>query len=49
VLLQVVWFGAHPPVQLPLTQVWLVHIAGAPHWPLVVHVSTPLFWHVVAP
>jgi hypothetical protein len=41
--------GAHTPVHAPVTQVWLVHVAGDPHWPIASHVSTPLFTHWVVP
>jgi hypothetical protein len=41
--------GVHTPEQAPLTHAWLVHVAGFPHWPLVLHVSTPLFEHCTAP
>jgi hypothetical protein len=46
--LQRCWPGAHTPAQEPPeTQVWFVHAAAAPHWPLAPHVATPLPEHCV--
>jgi hypothetical protein len=37
------------PVQAPVTHVWLVHVAGDPHAPIELQVSTPLLTHSVEP
>jgi hypothetical protein len=35
----VVWFGAHDPVHVPETQVWLAQAVPADHCPEALHVS----------
>ena len=35
--------GVHSPVHAPPRQAWPVHVEGAPHCPVVLHVSTSLF------
>jgi hypothetical protein len=40
-----VWPGAQTPVHAVPTQVWFTHATGGPHWPLPLHVSTPLPEH----
>jgi hypothetical protein len=46
---QVVWPGAHTPVQTPLTQVWLEQATAVPQVPLAAQVWTPLPEHCVVP
>jgi hypothetical protein len=46
---QVVWPGAHEPVQAPLMQVWLVQAAAELHVPLDWQVCFPLPEHCTAP
>jgi hypothetical protein len=41
--------GAQTPLQPPATQAWLPQSSGAPHWPVVPHISTALPAHRVAP
>jgi hypothetical protein len=46
---QVVWPGAHTPLQAPETHVWFVHAEALLQVPFDWHVSTPLAEQVVCP